>query len=139
MNLTTKGRYGLAAMCELAAKEDKEPMALSQIAKNLKLSQRYLEQIFRDLKSSGLVESTRGAKGGYFLSREASSITAGEILAVLEGQIVSTGCQGKKCSDVCEDPKNCLTRPLWNRIEKDVTELINNTNLKDLVDKDLGI
>lgn len=139
MNLTTKGRYGLAAMCELAAKKDKEPLALSQISKNLNLSQRYLEQIFRDLKSSGLVYSTRGAKGGYFLAREPSSIFAGEILEVLEGRIVSTGCQGKKCSDVCEDPESCLTRPLWNKIEQDVMEIINKTSLKDLVDKGIEI
>lgn len=136
MNLTTKGRYGLAAMCELAAKKNFEPLSISQIAKNLNLSQRYLEQIFSRLKSQGLVDSSRGAKGGYFLTRKPKEITAGEILEALEGKIVSTGCMGKNCTDVCEDPKNCLTRPLWNRIENDVMHIINSTSLEDLVEKE---
>ena len=99
MNLTTKGRYGMAAMCELAAKADEEPMPISQIAKNLDLSQRYLEQLFRQLKASGLVDSTRGAKGGYYLTRKPEDITTGDILTALEGRIVSVGCQGKECSE----------------------------------------
>lgn len=136
MNLTTKGRYGLAAMCELASKRDSDPLSISQIAKNLSLSQRYLEQIFRQLKAHGLVDSSRGAKGGYFLTRNPEEISAGEILEALEGKIVSTGCQGKACAEVCDDPLSCLTRPLWNRIENDVMHIIHTTTLYDLVEKD---
>ena len=136
MNLTTKGRYGMAAMCELAAKADEEPMPISQIAKNLDLSQRYLEQLFRQLKASGLVDSTRGAKGGYYLTRKPEDITTGDILTALEGRIVSVGCQGKECSEVCEDPESCLTRPLWMKIQEDVMDIVNSTSLKDLVDKE---
>ncbi|NLY36283.1 MAG: Rrf2 family transcriptional regulator [Tissierellia bacterium] len=136
MNLTTKGRYGLAAMCELASKNNSDPLSISQIAKNLNLSQRYLEQIFRQLKANDLVDSSRGVKGGYFLTKKPEEITAGEILEALEGKIVSTGCMGKNCTDVCDDPKTCLTRPLWNRIEEDVMHIINSTTLQDLVEKD---
>lgn len=136
MNLTTKGRYGMAAMCELAAKTDDDPMPISQIAKNLDLSQRYLEQLFRQLKAYGLVDSTRGAKGGYFLIKDPEEITTGDILAALEGEIVSIGCQGKECHEICEDPDSCLTRPLWMKIQEDVMGIVNATTLKDLVERE---
>lgn len=139
MKLTTKGRYGLAAMCELALIKDSAPLSISQIAKKLDLSQRYLEQIFRQLKKNHLVDSSRGARGGYFLIKNPKDISAGEILEALEGKIFSTGCAGKECSDVCENPKDCLTRPLWNRIEHHVMDIVNTTTLDDLVKKDKEI
>lgn len=136
MNLTTKGRYGLAAMCELAVNKTEGPLSIAQIAKNLNLSSRYLEQIFRQLKAASLVESSRGARGGYSLAREADSITAGEILEALEGKIVSVGCSGKLCAEQCHDPETCLTRPLWQKIQADVLDIVNHTTLEALIEKE---
>ena len=136
MNLTTKGRYGLAAMCELAVNYDDGPLSIAQIAKNLDLSPRYLEQIFRQLRAADLVMSSRGAKGGYSLAREARLITAGEILMALEGHLVSVGCSGKNCAEQCADPDNCLTRPLWKKIQADVMGIVNTTTLEDLIEKE---
>ncbi len=136
MNLTTKGRYGLAAMCELAQKTEDGPLSIAQIANRLDLSPRYLEQIFRQLRAADLVHSSRGAKGGYSLSREAGEITAGEILEALEGKIVSVGCSGKQCAEQCVDPQTCLTRPLWQKIQADVLGIVNTTTLEDLIEKE---
>ena len=134
MNLSTKGRYGLRAMCELAEAYGGEPLSLSRIADNQNLSVRYLEQLFQLLRTSGYVTSTRGAKGGYSLSRSPHDITVGEVLRVLDGDISPVGC-GETCAD-CNEPEVCYTRPLWTELNQAVYGLMDNKTLADLVKKD---
>ena len=93
MKLSTKGKYGLKAMFELAVSgNENEPVPLKYIANRQEISDQYLEQIFSALKKAGLVKSVRGAQGGYFLSKPASEITVADILRVLEGDMAFTEC-----------------------------------------------
>ena len=134
MNLSTKGRYGLRAMCELADASGGEPLSLSRIAENQNLSVRYLEQLFHLLRTGGYVISTRGAKGGYSLSRPPEEITVGEILRVLDGDISPVGC-GDTCAD-CNEPDICYTRPLWTELNQAVYQVMDNKTLDDLIKKE---
>lgn len=134
MNLSTKGRYGLRAMCELASEYGGQPISLSRIADNQHLSVRYLEQLFHALRSAGYVVSTRGAKGGYQLSRAPAEITVGEVLRVLDGDISPVGC-GEGCQ-VCDEPEVCYTKPLWTELNQTIYRLMDNKTLADLIEKD---
>ena len=134
MNLSTKGRYGLRAMCELADAYGGEPLSLSRIAENQNLSVRYLEQLFHLLRTGGYVISTRGAKGGYSLSRPPEEITVGEVLRVLDGDISPVGC-GDTCAD-CIEPDICYTRPLWTELNQAVYQVMDNKTLDDLIKKE---
>lgn len=134
MNLSTKGRYGLRAMCELASASGDEPMSLSRIAEKQNLSLRYLEQLFHQLKKQGLVRSTRGVKGGYFLARPPAEITAGEIIRALDGDFAPVACADDCVA--CGDPNTCVTRPLWAELHDTVHELMNNKTLEELIKKE---
>lgn len=134
MNLSTKGRYGLRAMCELASSYDGQPLSLSRIAENQNLSVRYLEQLFHLLKKAGYVTSTRGVKGGYTLSKPPRDITVGEVLRVLDGDFAPVGCN-EGCGD-CDEPDVCYTRPLWTELNQAVYGLMDNKTLEDLIKKE---
>lgn len=102
MKLSTRSRYGLRAICYLAEHEDKGYIPVSEIAEKLSLSENYLEQLIRILKNEQLVESIRGPKGGYRLTRNPDKVTVGEVIRVLEGNWNVTGCyQDGHCDDKC--------------------------------------
>ena len=111
MKLSTKGRYGLRAMIDLAVYSEKEPVSIQSIADRQNISERYLEQLMASLKKEGLVKSIRGANGGYQLARPAIGISVGDILRALEGDLRAVTCpangeEGKrwlrKCRSVCD-------------------------------------
>lgn len=111
MKLSTKGRYGLRAMIDLAVYSEKEPVSIQSIADRQNISERYLEQLMASLKKEGLVKSIRGANGGYQLARPAIGISVGDILRALEGDLASSNLSGKrrrrkrwlrKCRSVCD-------------------------------------
>jgi Rrf2 family transcriptional regulator, cysteine metabolism repressor len=123
LKISTKGRYGLTIMIELARQFGEGAIPLKSIAQSHNLSEHYLEQLIAPLRNAGLVKSIRGAYGGYMLSKEPSSITAGDVIRVLEGPISPV--------EVLEDEEPAK-RELWIRIRDAVKEVLDNTNLEDL-------
>ena len=130
MKISTKGRYGLTIMMELANNFGEGPTSLKSIAQTNNLSEHYLEQLVSPLRNAGLVKSIRGAYGGYILSKEPKQITAGDVIRVLEGPISPVE------FDEEEDPAK---RHLWLRIRDAISEVLDTTTLEDLVQyKDEG-
>ncbi|MDN4072772.1 cysteine metabolism transcriptional regulator CymR [Fictibacillus terranigra] len=123
MKISTKGRYGLTIMMALAKKHGEGPIALKLIAKEHSLSEHYLEQLISPLRNAGLVKSIRGAYGGYVLAKDAKTITAGDIIRVLEGPISPV--------EVMEDEEPAK-RDLWIKIRDAVKDVLDNTTLDDL-------
>ncbi|MDE3839721.1 transcriptional regulator [Bacillus methanolicus] len=123
MKISTKGRYGLTIMIELAKRHGEGPISLKTIAQTNDLSEHYLEQLIAPLRNAGLVRSIRGAYGGYVLGKEPSTITAGDIIRVLEGPISPV--------EGIEDEEPAK-RELWIRIRDAVKEVLDNTTLEDL-------
>jgi Rrf2 family transcriptional regulator, cysteine metabolism repressor len=123
MKISTKGRYGLTIMIELARKFGEGPVPLKSIAQSNDLSEHYLEQIVSPLRNSGLVKSVRGAYGGYILAKEPTDITSGDIIRVLEGPI--------QLVEGIEDEEPAK-RELWIRISDAIKNVLDNTSLDDL-------
>lgn len=123
MRISTKGRYGLTIMIELAKNYGEGPTSLKTIAQANDLSEHYLEQLIAPLRNAGLVKSIRGAYGGYILSEVPSKITAGDVIRVLEGPI--TPVEGIED----EEPAK---RELWIRIRDAIRDVLDNTTLEDL-------
>jgi Rrf2 family transcriptional regulator, cysteine metabolism repressor len=129
MKISTKGRYGLTIMIELAKKFGEGPISLKTIAQTHDLSEHYLEQLISPLRNAGLVKSIRGAYGGYILAKEPALITAGDIISVLEGPISPV--EGLEE----EEPAK---RELWIRIRDAVREVLDSTTLEDLANHSDG-
>lgn len=127
MKISTKGRYGLTIMIELARKYGGGPISLKSIAEDNKLSVHYLEQLASPLRNAGLIKSVRGAYGGYKLAKEPSIIKAGDIIRVLEGPIVLV--------EGIEDEESSQ-QALWIRITEAVKDVLDTTTLEDLINHD---
>ncbi|REE84349.1 BadM/Rrf2 family transcriptional regulator [Paenibacillus taihuensis] len=124
MKISTKGRYGLTIMMELAGKFGEGPTSLKSIAERNSLSEHYLEQLIAPLRNAGLVKSIRGAYGGYILSRDPAEITSGDVIRILEGPISPVDFTEE------DDPAK---RDLWLRIRDSIAEVLDSTTLADLV------
>ncbi|WP_139490509.1 cysteine metabolism transcriptional regulator CymR [Brevibacillus dissolubilis] len=124
MKISTKGRYGLTIMMELAVHHGEGPISLKSIAQRHELSEHYLEQLIAPLRNAGLVKSIRGAYGGYVLSKAPEEITSGDIIRVLEGPISPVEFSEE------EDPAK---RYLWLRIRDSISAVLDSTTLRDLV------
>jgi Rrf2 family cysteine metabolism transcriptional repressor len=124
MKISTKGRYGLTIMMELANRYGEGQMSLKAIAQKHDLSEHYLEQLVAPLRNAGLVKSIRGAYGGYILARSPEEITAGDVIRVLEGPISPVEFEEE------EDPAK---RHLWMRIRDSISEVLDSTTLQDLI------
>lgn len=124
MKISTKGRYGLTIMMELARRYGEGQMSLKSIAQKHDLSEHYLEQLIAPLRNAGLVKSIRGAYGGYILARTPEEITAGDVIRVLEGPISPVEFEEE------EDPAK---RDLWMRIRDSISEVLDTTTLHDLI------
>ena len=132
MKLSTRCRYGIQAMFDLAQNAGKGPQTLREIAERQDISEEYLEQIAGVLRRAGFVTSVRGAQGGYRLARGASDITLGELIRTLEGPIFFADCIAS--SDACSRSGNCPSRMLWERLEKSVNEVVDGFTLQNMVD-----
>ena len=124
MKISTKGRYGLTIMMELAAKFGEGPISLKSIAEKNNLSEHYLEQLIAPLRNAGYVKSIRGAYGGYVLSKEPSDITTGDVIRILEGPISPVDFTEE------DDPAK---RNLWLRIRDSIANVMDSTTLDDLI------
>ena len=133
MRFSTRSRYGLRAMLELAFNYDKkEPTPLFQIAEKQLISDGYLEHMMTVLRKGGLVRSVRGAQGGYLLMREPNKITAGEIVRCLEGPLAPTGCVSEGEPEKCIRAEFCVTKHLWEKVREATASVLDGVTLADL-------
>lgn len=135
MKLSTKGRYGLRAILDLAMHCESEAVALSSIAERQQISISYLEQLIAKLKRAGIVNSIRGAQGGYVLAKDAKDISVGDILRALEGDLNPVNCSeitGNE-ENSCSGSDLCVTKYVWKRISDSINNTVNEISLAELV------
>lgn len=133
MKISTRSRYGLRAILELAMEYGKGPLQIKIIAERQEISNKYLEQIMAILKSVGLVRSIRGAKGGYVLAKEPKNIRVSDIFITLEGPLITVDCI--EHPEFCTRCTDCVTRHVWTRIQDSILKVMDSITLQDLVDK----
>ena len=136
MNISTKGRYGLRAMLDLATYSNGKPVTLSNVAKRQGISEGYLEQLMMHLKKSRLVKSVRGAQGGYILAKAPEDITVGEVFRALEGPIAPVACVSEDLPDECGLYESCATRVVWEDVRNKVAETLDSYTLAYLIEKE---
>jgi Rrf2 family iron-sulfur cluster assembly transcriptional regulator len=132
MRLTTKGRYAVTAMLDLAIHATDSPVPLADISQRQGISLSYLEQLFARLRRQGLVKSARGPGGGYRLNRVADDITIVEVLNAIDEKIDTTRCGGK---GDCQDGQACLTHDLWFDLSKQISDFLSRISLGELVER----
>ena len=143
MKFSTKGRYGLRALFDMAYNSGTLPTQIKDISRRQSMSARYLEQIFQDLKKAGLLKSRRGPQGGYFLARKPEEITIRDIILAAEGELAVVDCikenRGKK--KVCDFNSRCVTQNIWLEASRQLNVYFDSVTLKDLCDeaKELGL
>ena len=135
MKLSTRARYGLKALIDLGLHCETEAVSIQSIASRQNISDSYLEQLMAKLKKAGLVESTRGAGGGYRLGRPAAEISVGDILRVLEGSLEAAQCSGMEDESSCENHDICVTKYVWKRIHDSITQAVDTMMLDQLIEE----
>ena len=133
MKLSTKGRYGLRAMVDLAVHSAEEPVPLSNIAARQHISENYLEQLIARLKKAGLVTGVRGAGGGYIPSRCAEEISVGAVPLEQEGSLDPVDCPGLSEENGCDGADVCVTKYVWKRINDSINQAVDEIKISDLV------
>lgn len=139
LKITTKGRYGLRALIDLARYSEIEPVSINSIATRQGISERYLEQLMTLLKKAGIIKSIRGAGGGYVLAKDISDISVGDVLRALEGTLESVECTGFSQEDSCEAAGGCVTKYVWKRINESINQTVNEISLKQLVEESKAV
>ncbi len=135
MKLSTKGRYGLRALIDLAQYSEKTPVSITSISARQNLSERYLEQLMSMLKKAGLVRSVRGAGGGYVLAQPADRISVGDVLRALEGSLEPVDCAGLDPEGGCKAADSCVTKYVWQRINESINQTVDEIMLSRLVEE----
>ena len=137
MRLTTKGRFAVTAMIDLALRQQSGPVTLSAISQRQNISLSYLEQLFGKLRRHELVESVRGPGGGYTLARLARTITVADIIFAVDEPIDATSCGGKTDCATGTDGKQgiCMTHELWSTLNRKMVDFLDSVALQDLVDQ----
>lgn len=135
MKLSTKGRYGLRAIIDLARYSESEPVSISSIAARQDISERYLEQLVALLKKAGLVKSIRGASGGYVLAKDINEISVGDVLRALEGDLEPVKCMAFEGEGGCSSQGECVTKYVWQRINESINQTVDNMKLSELVNE----
>ena len=136
MKLSTKGRYGLRAMVDIAVYSQDS----SAIAERQNISVRYLEQLLPKLKKAGIIKSIRGAQGGYMLDKDPKDISAGDILRTLEGDLTPIDCAAfTGDTSTCSGTKFCVTKTVWQRINDSVQQAVDSITLQELMEESIEI
>ncbi|MEG0961493.1 MAG: RrF2 family transcriptional regulator [Lachnospiraceae bacterium] len=135
MKLSTKGRYGLRAFIDLAVSDEKGPVSIASIAERQEISVSYLEQLMAKLKRAELVQSVRGANGGYILARPAEEISVGDVLRALEGSLAPVECAAldQNKATHCNGSSHCVSRIVWKRINDSINEAVDSIYIGELV------
>ena len=136
MKVSTKGRYALRIMLDLAMHNSGELVPLKDIARRQGITLKYMEQIISPLSKAGFVQSLRGSSGGYRLARNPSDYTVGSILRVLEGPLAPTACLETEINE-CPRAESCPTISFWNGLNKVINDYVDSVTLEDLVNEDL--
>ncbi len=132
MRLTSRGRYAVTAMLDLALHHDEGPIALADIATRQGISLSYLEQLFSQLRKRGLVDSTRGPGGGYRLLMEPGTIVVADVIGAVDESMDSTRCHGK---ENCQDDERCLTHDLWTDLGHQIHRFLSGIDLAQLIER----
>jgi Rrf2 family protein len=134
VRISTRGRYGLKALIDIAERADGSCVTVASIAQREGISEHYLEQIVAALKKAGLVKSVRGAQGGYVLNQPADCITVAEVMRVLEGPLYPVDCVADSHADSCGsgDCAHCATKPIWEKLYKSINSVLESYKLSDL-------
>jgi Rrf2 family protein len=133
MKLSTKGRYGLRALVDLAQNSQNEAASTGSIAQRQGISERYLEQLMAKLKRAGIITGIRGAQGGYVLARRAEDITIGDVLRSLEGDLNAVDCPAAMDSGECNGSEQCAAKLVWKKINDVINQTVNSIRLSDLL------
>jgi len=134
MKMSTKGRYAVMAMIDIAAHSEGEPVSLAEIAQRQDISQEYLEQLFGKLRKAKLVESARGPGGGYRLARPGSAIPVAEIIAAVDEELQFTRCNGDAVEG-CVRGERCNAHDLWSSLGRQMMYFLSSVSLEDVVEK----
>ena len=132
MKLTTKGRYAVTAMLDLALHSGNGPVSLAEISQRQEISLSYLEQLFSRLRRNGLVASTRGPGGGYRIARELGDVPVSAIVTAVNESVDATQCSGRQD---CHSQGRCLTHDLWEDLSAQIEEFLSGVSLQDLIDR----
>jgi len=133
MKLSTRTRYGVRAILELAENYGKEPLQLKAIAEHQEISVKYLEQLMAVLKLTGIVRSVRGPNGGYVLAKSPNEIKISDCFNCLEGPVITTECVGD--SSFCTRSADCIAKRLWTDVQNTVMDLLHSITLQSLIDR----
>lgn len=142
MRLSTKSRYGLRALFDMAYHAGTLPAQIKDISRRQNISPRYLEQIFQDLKRGGLLKSRRGPQGGYFLARKPEEISVQDIISAAEGEMALVDCIKKNaCKKNCDFDNQCVTQQIWLEASQRLNDYLSSVTLKDLCEmgKEMGM
>ena len=134
MKLSTKGRYGLRAMIDLAQYSEHEAVSISSIAQRQSISESYLEQLVAKLRKAGLVQGIRGAQGGYRLARPSNQVSVGDVLRALEGKLEAVECSADT-DEGCQGSDLCVTKYVWQRINESIARTVDEMMLEQLVEE----
>jgi Rrf2 family iron-sulfur cluster assembly transcriptional regulator len=136
MRLTTRGRYAVTAMLDLALHYDRGPVSLAEIAERQGISQSYLEQLFARLRRNGLVDGMRGPGGGYKLGRPSSAISVADVIDAVNETVDATRCGGRRN---CQGEQRCLTHDLWENLSNQIRDFLASVSLDQLVRQKGGV
>lgn len=132
MKVSTKGRYAIRFLLDLAMNDTGQPVRMKEVAKRQEISDKYLEQVVSLLQKSGMVKSVRGPQGGYTLVKQPAEYTIGEILRLTEGNMAPVACLVDE-ENQCERANECITLPFWKKLDKAISDVIDHTTLADLM------
>ena len=132
MKISTKGRYALRLMLDLASNDSGTPIRLKDVAKRQWISEKYLEQIISILNKAGFVKSVRGPQGGYSLSRTPADYTVGMILRLTEGSLCPVDCAAEE-NGSCDREDTCVTRMLWKKLDDAISSVVDHVSLEELL------
>lgn len=133
MNISTRGRYGVRALIEIALNVEQGPVRVNSIARSQKIPVSYLEQILNKLRRGGLLKSVRGSRGGYLLNQPKEKITVREVVEVLDGPFAIADCSKDRCPGAtCIGTERCVARLLWKKVEKHLENFLDSVTLADL-------
>lgn len=139
MKLSTKGRYGLRALIDLAAHGQEEAVSITSIAARQDISEAYLEQLMRSLRKAGLIESVRGAGGGYRLAKSAEQISVGDALRALEGDLKAVACPAFYGEEGCAGSDRCVTKYVWKKVNEAIEQTVDSIRISELAEDSLKI
>ena len=135
MRFSVKAEYGVKAILELAAQAERRPLQVRSIAKKQGLPVRFLEHVMNALKKAGLVESIRGAQGGYLLNRSPKEISLGDVLKAIDGPITAKSCISDRKLQTCEEGGICIVQDVWEEVRHSFTNILNSITLQDMCER----